>query len=111
MYEDRVVTVSCRRCGPVALAPVAIRVAAAGGRDDADGLFGFTCPVCARQIWQAADDGTLEVLRGIGAPVLTGPAPFELVEPHRGGTISWDELLDAHELMSRHCCPQDELSA
>lgn len=104
------VTVGCRRCGPVVLAPVAIRVADTGADNGADGLFAFTCPMCGRQIWQAADAGTLAALRGLGAPPFTGAAPLELAERHSGARISWDELLDAHELMTRHCCPQDELS-
>ena len=105
MDEDRTVTVTCRRCGPVTVAPALMAVAGAG-----DGLFEFTCPRCARQVWQAADAGTLAVLRSVGVPEAPGAAPLELAERHVGAAISWDELLEAHRALTSHCCPQDELA-
>ena len=106
MAEDRTVRITCRRCGPVVASPSEIGVT--GG--DSGGLFAFTCPSCGRDVWQAADAGTLAVLRSVGAPEVTGVAPLELVEPHAGPPITWDDLLEAHQVMSGHCCPQDELS-
>jgi hypothetical protein len=74
-------------------------------------MFEFSCPICRRDVWQAADATMLLQLRSSGGTALNGLAPLELTEQHVGPAISWDELLEAHEQMHGHCCPQDELTA
>lgn len=108
MAEVQGVKVTCRECGQVVVVSSEVRVTrtAAG-----TGLFAFTCPDCAREIWQAADASTLLLLKSVGAQPLEGVAPLELTEHHQGSPISWDEVLVTHEAMRDHCCPQDELTA
>lgn len=108
MSEAREVTVACRTCGPVVLATRDVRAARSQTSPD-EGLFAFTCPRCGRDVLQDAPATTVALLFASGARPLSGLVPFELAEQHAGPPITWDELLDAHEQMSTHCCPQDEL--
>jgi hypothetical protein len=106
--QIRELKVSCRGCGHVVVQSRDVRVTrTAAGL----GLFVFNCPTCHREVWQASDANTLLLLTSAGAQSLEGVAPLELLENHKGSPISWDELLEAHEGMLHHCCPQDELTA
>lgn len=102
------IEVSCRRCGATSL-PVQ-RIAVARGHNVSDGLIAFRCPSCANEAMQAvANDDAVRLLL-LGAAPMPGPQPLELTESHAGASVSWDEVLDAHEAMDGHCCPQDELA-
>ena len=108
MAELSTIPVECQRCGELDVAVSEVRRTPI---DSGVGMFVFTCPICRREVWQAADAGTLLQLKSSGVSPLAGTAPLELVEPHLGPAISWDELLEAHEQIDGHCCPQDELIA
>jgi hypothetical protein len=108
MAEVKALKANCRRCGDVIVPTSDVRVTAAAF---GTGLFVFDCPICGCEVWQASDTGTLLMLRSAGATSLEGATPLELTELHDGLPISWDDLLDAHEVMRDHCCPQDELTA
>lgn len=107
MSEPTTVKVSCRRCGELVLEASVLRVTRA---PEGAGMFVFTCPSCSRDVWQEADSSTLLVLRSVGVGPVDGLAPLELVEPHTGPPISWDDVLDAQTGMRHDCCPQDELT-
>lgn len=107
MAELQGVKVNCRACGPTVVQPSDLHVTPT---DTGTGLCVFVCPSCSREVWQAADASTLLALRSVGAQPLEGVAPLELTERHQGLPISWDELLESHEAMRDHCCPQDELT-
>jgi hypothetical protein len=102
------VKVSCRHCGLVVVRSSDVQITRTA---EGTGLFMFRCPTCRREVWQAADAGTLLVLKSAGAQQLEGVAPLEMTEHHQGSPITWDELLETHEAMRDHCCPQDELTA
>lgn len=108
MAEVKALKTNCRRCGDVVVPTSDVRVTAAAS---GTGLFVFQCPTCRHEVWQASDAGTLLRLRAAGAMPVQGPAPLELTELHDGSPISWDDLLEAHEVMRHDCCPQDELTA
>lgn len=108
MSEPTSVKVRCSRCGEFVVAASELRVT----RDaPGAGMFLFTCPNCRRDVWQEAEPSTLLILRSAGVRFADGVAPLELVEPHLGPPISWDDVLDARSGMSHGCCPQDELTA
>jgi hypothetical protein len=108
MSQPTTVKVSCRRCGELVVDAHAVRVTRAS---QGAGMFLFNCPSCTRDVWQEADPATLLLLRSVGVGLVDGLAPLELVEPHAGPSISWDEVLDAQSGMRHSCCPQDELTA
>jgi len=60
---------------------------------------------------QAVTGDTALRLLLLGAAPMSGSRPLELTEHHDGSPLSWDDVLDAHEAMKDHCCPQDELAA
>ena len=44
-----------------------------------------------------------------GARPFAEPAPFELLEAHRGAPLSWDDFLDFHLAISAAPYPQEEV--
>ena len=107
MTELHTVKVTCPHCGPRVVRASSLHISAPSTET---GLFAFTCSNCRGEIWHAAEADTLFLLKSAGAQPLRGVAPLELTEHHEGLPISWDELLDSHQTMRDHCCPQDELT-
>jgi len=107
MATDQSIQVSCRRCGEATIQVRELTVA----RDEtiADGLVAFRCPLCTTEVFQAVDGDQAVRLLLLGAVEMAGARPLELTEQRGGSAVSWDEVLDAHEAMKDHCCPQDEL--
>jgi hypothetical protein len=75
-----------------------LRVHVAG---DDQGLLEFSCPSCDRLNVRALGRPELASLSRMGAPRSEGPAPFELLEEHGGPPITWDDLIDFHQAVSR----------
>lgn len=102
----RAVRVTCAGCGQVECPVGDLRCEARGSQ----GILEFACPFCQRlalakmQAWRAL------ALQALGAARMTGPIPFELLEPHEGPVVSWDEALDYHLALERTDCPQAELA-
>ena len=78
--------------GPGALR---VHVASAG-----EALFEFACPRCGRPNFGPLAGQDVEVLARAGVGADTGPAPFELLEPHAGPSITWDDVLDFHQRLA-----------
>lgn len=108
MSEDAEVRVECPWCGTLALSPGAVRCADVAPGDRL-ALCQFTCPVCFRLIILRTTPEGVEVARRVGVADLNGPVPRELLEPHGGPPLTWDDVLDLHLALSRTCCPQEEL--
>ena len=85
------VRVVCPGCGPVVVPATDLRceLEAAGQA----GICELRCPVCASTVLIPAVASAVETIRGAGAEGMT-IAPFELLEPHAGPPISWDDVLD-----------------
>jgi hypothetical protein len=88
----------CVWCGGVEFALGELRVHTASAHQ---GLLEFSCPTCGRLNVRPLGGTELEALGKIGAPRSSGPAPFELLEEHIGPPISWDDLIDFHEAVTR----------
>jgi hypothetical protein len=84
----------CAWCGTVPLEADQLDVFV-GSHEDA--LFEFACPVCRRLNVRALETHDLATLRLVGIEPTPGPAPFELLEEHRGPAIGWDDIIDLHE--------------
>ncbi len=95
--EQGRVQAACLWCGMVEFDLHELRVHVAGD----EGLLEFSCPVCGRLNVRALGRAELASLTRVGATPSEGPAPFELLEEHTGPPISWDDLIDFHEAMSR----------
>lgn len=109
MNEDAEIRVECPWCGSLVLPPGAVRCSP--GRGGNLGLCEFTCPICFRLVLMPTAESGMEAVRRVGVSELAGTIPWELLEPHAGPPLSWDELLDLHLAVSRTCCPQEELLA
>lgn len=83
--------VVCPECGPV-VAPAGeflCELDTGGER----GICELRCPVCTVTLIVPAKPEVVETLHRAGAGHLT-LAPFELLEPHAGPPLSWDDVLD-----------------
>ena len=86
------VRVVCPGCGPLVVpaADLCCEIEAEGGK----GLCELRCPVCSTTLVVRAAAAAVETMRDGGAGHMTGSVPFELLEPHTGPPLSWDDLLD-----------------
>jgi hypothetical protein len=60
-------------------------------------------------VFVATVQAAADVLLAEGARPFAGPAPFELLEAHRGAPLSWDDFLDFHLALSAAPFPQEEV--
>ena len=92
MQSDIKVRVVCPGCGPLVVPAAELRCEVEADGDN--GLCELSCPVCSATLLVRAPAATVEVMRDGGAGHMTGSVPFELLEPHTGPPLSWDDLLD-----------------
>jgi hypothetical protein len=88
----------CVWCGEVEFDLAYLRVHEASAEE---GLLEFACPDCGRLNVRGLGGRELDALRRVGAHASSGPAPFELLEEHSGPPISWDDLIDFHQVVDR----------
>jgi len=82
----------CPGCGPVVLPARELRCELVASGDK--GICELRCPVCSTMVLVPAGPVAVETMRDGGAGHMTGSVPFELLEPHSGPPLSWDEVLD-----------------
>ena len=92
MQSDIKVRVVCPGCGPLVVPAAELRceLEADGGK----GICELRCPACSATLVVRAEAAAVEAMRGAGAGHMSGSVPFELLEPHTGPPLSWDDLLD-----------------
>lgn len=108
MKASAIVQASCPFCGPVEL-PARAFSCGVDPDKSSRGLCEFTCRICARLVFLGTAQAAADVLLVEGAHPFAGPAPFELLEAHRGAPLSWDDLLDFHLAISAAPFPQEEV--
>ena len=86
------VRVVCPGCGPQVVPAAQLRCEVEAEADK--GLCELSCPVCSATLVVRAQAAAVEVMRDGGAGHMTGSVPFELLEPHTGPPLTWDDLLD-----------------
>ena len=82
----------CPGCGAVVLPARELRCELVASGDK--GICELRCPVCSTMVLVPAGPVAVETMRDGGAGHMTGSVPFELLEPHSGPPLSWDEVLD-----------------
>ena len=86
------VRVVCPSCGPVVLPAAELRCELEA--DGSKGICELRCPDCSATLVVPAGPAAVATMRDGGAGRMTGSVPFELLEPHTGPPLSWDDLLD-----------------
>jgi len=88
---------TCPTCGDVELTPGQVQVLI--GLEDQRSSYAFRCPGCHVTATKAADERVVRILISSGVGVRPWRVPAELSEEHRGGPVTWDEVLDFHTLL------------
>jgi hypothetical protein len=103
------VRASCPSCGPMLVDGEVLRCEAEP-RKPSRGLCELACPSCSQPILFSTAQGVMEALFKAGARHGSGVVPFELLEPHAGPPLSWDDLLDFKLALESSSWPQQELN-
>ena len=93
--------VRCRQCGVVRADVTSARCGLDGG---GQALCEVTCPSCLVAIFVATTPQVAETVLWYGGQENLR-APLELLEPHTGAPIGWDEVLDLHLALARASSP------
>jgi hypothetical protein len=95
----RVATIraSCPTCGDVELTTrdVSVQVCA----DNNQGGYTFLCPLCAMAVAKQAEQRIIDLLVSSGVRMTLWTLPAELHESHEGRPITWDDVLEFHDLL------------
>jgi hypothetical protein len=94
-----VIKASCHDCGDVELGVGDLHVRVCSGDDQ--GSYVFRCPTCQMSVVKPAEQRIVDLLVASGVELVEWMLPAELFEPHRGGPIDHDDLIDFHRLLGR----------
>jgi len=88
---------TCGDCGDVEMttADVWVRVC----DDDKHGTYSFRCPICANVVVKPAEPHIVDLLVASGVAWSVWRLPAELDEPKHGAPLTYDDLLDFHDLL------------
>ena len=84
----------CPTCGEVTLTSADMEVQVCA--ETQAGSYTFSCPACALCVRHEADRRVVQILVSGGVKVRVWELPAEMYELHRGGPITWDDILDFH---------------
>lgn len=90
----------CPWCGRLELLASSLTCSGAGPGQE-QGLCEFTCPGCSRSVFVAVPPSDIALLWAVGAG--ESRLPLELLEPHSGPPLSWDDLLDFRLALDEVC--------
>jgi hypothetical protein len=90
---------SCPGCGDIELTSrqVTVRVCSA----DNQGIYVFRCPDCAMMVSKSAEPKIVDLLVSSGVRMAVWHLPAELHEAHNGPPITYDDLLEFHDLLQQ----------
>ncbi|MBI1376101.1 MAG: hypothetical protein GC157_01240 [Frankiales bacterium] len=102
---------TCPMCGDVDLTPrqVRVRVIEAISECDSRSSYVFGCPQCRTDVEKPADDEVVRLLTSAGVRVERVAVPAEAREPHDGGPIGYDDLLDLVLFLETHDAIAEEV--
>lgn len=88
---------SCPGCGEVSLtaADIVLRIGPAAMRS----TYAFDCPKCDDSIEKQADERVIRLLLSGGVMPVIDHVPAEALESHDGPPISYDDILQFHEML------------
>ena len=87
----------CPTCGEVTLPASAMEVQLCAQTQAAS--YSFACPACSEVVRRDADRRIVHILVSGGIKVRVWELPGELLEDKHGPTITWDDVLDFHDLL------------
>jgi uncharacterized Zn finger protein len=89
---------TCPGCGEVDLTAddIVLRIGAAQAN-----TYGFTCPTCGNFVEKPADDRVVRLLLSGGVVPVPTHVPAEAFELHEGPVITYDDILEFHEMLDR----------
>lgn len=85
---------TCPACGDVELTPGQVQVLIS--LETQRSSYSFRCPGCQVTATKPADDRVVRILISSGVGMRPWHVPQELAEQHRGGPITWDDVLEFH---------------
>lgn len=83
---------SCPSCGEVELTSDEVRLRVCTHPDLS--YYAFDCPGCDHEVRKDADDNVISLLIAGGVSAEVWEVPEEAMEPHHGGSLTYDDLLD-----------------
>ena len=88
---------TCPGCGEVDLKAddILLRI----GASTTVNCYGFNCPDCGDYVEKPADDRVVRLLLSGGVVPVPVHVPAEVLEPKEGPPLTYDDLLDFHELL------------
>ena len=92
-----IIRATCGDCGDVEMTTADVWVKV---RDDESGTYSFRCPVCHAVVTKPAEAHIVELLVSSGVRWSNWTQPAELEEHPGGLPISYDDLIDFHDLLA-----------
>lgn len=65
------------------------------------GRYAFTCPLCDERVQKDADDAVIRLLAEAGVRLDLVVVPAEVLEPHWGAPLTYDDVLDFALVLER----------
>ena len=87
----------CPRCGEVTITSAEMEVQVCAQTQE--GSYTFACPACTQPVHRDADRHVVQILVSGGVRVRVWELPAELDETKSGPPITWDDILDFHQLL------------
>ena len=92
-----IIRATCGECGDVEMTTADVWVKV---RDDESGTYSFRCPVCQVVVTKPAEPHIVELLVSSGVRWSAWRPPAELEEHPGGLPITYDDLIDFHDLLA-----------
>lgn len=88
---------TCPECAEVELTAddILLRI----GPNQAVNTYGFTCPACGDFVEKPADERVVRLLLSGGVVPVPLHVPAEALEPRFGPPITYDDIIDFHEML------------
>lgn len=89
----------CENCGIVDLEQRDVILHVYNPEEAGDAYYVFECPDCGTYNHKLANDTTRQLLVTGGVKVTVHEVSPELLEPHPGGPLTLDDLIDLHQAL------------
>ena len=90
---------TCPTCADVELTTRDLSVQVCS--DTRQGSYSFRCPTCLLAVSKQAEPRIIDLLVSSGVRMRLWRLPAELHEPKQGRPVSWDDLLEFHDLLQQ----------
>lgn len=90
---------TCPTCGDVELTTPDLTVQVCG--DNSQGSYTFRCPECTMAVARQAEPRIVDLLVSSGVQMRVWRLPAELHEPKTGKPLTWNDVMEFHDLLQR----------